>query len=97
MSKCLIFCLLFKLSLLILLPETNAQSGFDLGIKAGLNFANLNGGPHELATRTGLFAGFAIGYSSESLPVEFESGLFYSQKGAEGRYKESIIKGAYRR
>jgi len=95
MRKYLIICFLFKLLLFITPTNINAQSGLELGIKAGLNIANLNGGPHELATRAGLFAGLAIGYSAESLPVEFESGLFYSQKGAEGRYKESIIKGSY--
>ncbi len=73
----------------------NAQSSVQLGVKAGLNFSNLPGGPHELSSRTGLFTGLAIEYSTETLPIEFESGVYFIQKGAEGRYKESIIKGDY--
>lgn len=73
----------------------NAQTSMNIGIKAGLNFSNLSGGPHELDTRTGLFAGAVLELHIENLPVEFETGVFYAQKGAEGQYKENIIKGDY--
>ncbi|MCC5941920.1 MAG: PorT family protein [Balneolaceae bacterium] len=72
-----------------------AQSSLQFGVKAGLNFSNLSGGPHELSARTGLFAGFDLNYSADSWPVDIETGIYYSQKGAEGRYKEAIIKGDY--
>jgi len=73
----------------------NAQSLLEPGIKVGVNFANLNGGPHELSSRTGLFAGVSLEIIPSGWPVSFEPGVYYSQKGAEGEYKEIIVKGAY--
>ncbi len=73
----------------------NAQSSLQLGVKTGVNISNLSGGPHVLGTRTGLFAGLVVGYHIDALPVVFESGVYFTQKGAEGQYKETIIKGNY--
>ncbi len=89
-----------KISLILFLsigiPGTlHAQSAAGIGIKFGLNYANLAGGPYELSSRTGIYAGGSFEFNPESLPIGIESGIYYSQKGAEGQYKETIIKGAY--
>jgi len=73
----------------------SAQSSIGLGLRAGVNLANLSGGPYDLDSRTGLLAGAVLEYQTDAIPLEFEAGLYYSQKGAEGQYKETIIKGAY--
>jgi hypothetical protein len=93
--KPLKFVILFLFITSGLTLNLNGQAKFEPGIKLGVNFANLSGGPHELSSRTGIFAGISMEINIESWPVSIEPGVFYSQKGAEGQYKETIIKGAY--
>jgi len=90
--KCLILILLFGLAGTL---SAFGQTTVDIGVKAGVNISNLNGGPYDLSSRTGLFGGLAFGLTSPSWPVSLESGVYYTQKGAQGEYKETIIKGGY--
>lgn len=66
-----------------LIQQTHAQSPIDFGIKGGLNFANLAGAEDDLDSRTGVHAGLVLDFSFPMLPVGIESGIYYSQKGAE--------------
>lgn len=66
-----------------LFQQTNAQSPVDFGIKGGLNFANLAGSDDDLDSRTGIHAGLVIDFTLPLLPIGIESGIYYSQKGAE--------------
>ena len=62
--------------------QANAQSPIDFGVKGGLNFANLSSND-DLDTRTGFHAGLVLDFSLPMLPLGVESGLYYTQKGAE--------------
>lgn len=62
--------------------QVNAQSPIDFGIKGGLNFANLSS-DDDLDSRTGIHAGLVLDFSLPMLPIGVESGIYYSQKGAE--------------
>jgi len=66
-----------------LIQQTHAQSLVDFGIKGGLNFANLAGAEDDLDSRTGLHAGLVLDFSFPMIPIGIESGIYYSQKGAE--------------
>jgi len=66
-----------------LIQQTNAQSPIDFGIKGGLNIANLAGAEDDLDSRTGIHAGLVLEFSFPLTPVGIESGIYYSQKGAQ--------------
>ncbi|CAN5443982.1 hypothetical protein BH23BAC3_BH23BAC3_14950 [soil metagenome] len=66
-----------------LIQQTNAQSPIDFGIKGGLNIANLAGAEDDLDSRTGIHAGLVLDFSFPLMPVGIESGIYYSQKGAQ--------------
>lgn len=66
-----------------LVQQTHAQSPIDFGIKGGLNFANLAGAEDDLDSRTGVHAGLVLDFSFPLSPIGIESGIYYSQKGAE--------------
>lgn len=61
--------------------STYAQ-GIDFGVKAGVNFANINDAAESLDTRTGFHAGVFLGLKfSDKIALQPE--LLYSQQGAE--------------
>jgi len=66
-----------------LIQKTNAQSPVNFGIKGGVNFANLANSDDELDSRSGVHAGLVLDLSLPLLPIGIESGVYYSQKGAE--------------
>lgn len=66
-----------------LIQQTNAQSPIDFGIKGGLNFTNLAGTDDDLESRTGIHAGIVVDFSFPLMPLGIESGIYYSQKGAQ--------------
>lgn len=72
--------LIFFLILTFLSLNTHAQ-GFDLGVKAGVNFANITDGD-GLDSRTGFVLGAFTGFKvSDKIGVQVEA--LYSQQGAE--------------
>ncbi len=66
-----------------LIQKTHAQNPIDFGIKGGLNFTNLAGTDDDLESRTGIQAGVVLDISFPLLPLGIESGIYYSQKGAQ--------------
>lgn len=61
--------------------STQAQ-GIDFGVKAGMNFANINDAAEGLDTRTGFHAGLFLGLKFND-KVALQPELLYSQQGAE--------------
>lgn len=60
------------------------ESSVYYGVRLGLNLANLSGDGHTLGTKTGLNLGGVIGLRlSDTTPVFLESGLYFTQRGAE--------------
>lgn len=64
--------------------HTYAQSPISFGLKGGFNIANITGEDFDADARFGLTAGVALDISVPVLPFGVESGLYYSQKGADG-------------
>ncbi|REL38835.1 PorT family protein [Rhodohalobacter sp. SW132] len=62
--------------------QVNAQSPIDFGVKGGLNFATLSS-DDDVDSRSGFHAGLVLDFSLPMLPLGVESGLYYTQKGAE--------------
>ncbi|MCC5912960.1 MAG: PorT family protein [Balneolaceae bacterium] len=64
-------------------PAADAQSPVSFGIKGGLNFANIDGSANFSAfdRRNGVEVGAVAEFSFPMLPVGFETGIYYSQKG----------------
>lgn len=73
------------LSLFLISPnDSRAQSGISVGMKTGLNISDVSGGYLDgRGYRQGLYLGAVVGVKLSALPVDFETGLFYSEKGAE--------------
>lgn len=65
-----------------LIHQVNAQSPIDFGVKGGVNIANLSS-DDDLDSRTGIHAGLVLDFSLPLLPIGVESGIYYTQKGAE--------------
>ena len=63
-----------------------AQSPVDFGLKGGINLANLANADGDADTRTGLHAGLVLDFSLPMMPIGIESGIYYSQKGAEATF-----------
>jgi hypothetical protein len=63
--------------------KVNAQSPISFGLKGGFNIANIAGEDFDADARFGLTAGAVIDISVPVLPFGVESGLYYSQKGAD--------------
>ncbi|MEX0997412.1 MAG: porin family protein [Flavobacteriaceae bacterium] len=61
--------------------STYAQ-GIDFGLKAGMNFANINDAAEGLDTRTGFHAGLFLGLKFND-KIALQPELLYSQQGAE--------------
>lgn len=61
----------------------NAQNPVDFGIKGGLNFATFHGSDADYETLSDYTVGIAIDISLPTLPVDIESGVYYSHKGAQ--------------
>ncbi|MDX1592061.1 MAG: porin family protein [Balneolaceae bacterium] len=64
--------------------SVNAQSPISFGLKGGFNIANITGEGFDADARFGFTAGAALDISVPVLPFGVESGLYYSQKGADG-------------
>lgn len=79
-----------KLSLLIttlfllagFAKTADAQSPVNFGVKGGLNIANIIS-DDDLDPRTGLYGGLTLDISLPALPLGIESGVYYTEKGAE--------------
>ena len=78
-----IFLALFVISLLGLPGAINAQSPVDFGIKGGLNFATFHGSDSDYETLSDYTVGIAVDISLPALPIDIESGVYYSHKGAQ--------------
>ena len=83
---------LFVIVFTVLLTSTAFAQGLDIGIKAGVNFATINGGP-DVSSITGFLAGgFATIKFSDKIAIQGD--LLYSQQGAEfdaGEFKLDYI------
>jgi len=58
-----------------------AQSPVSIGLKGGLNIADLTNTEFDTDTRTGFLGGVSLNISLPSIPFGIESGLYYTQKG----------------
>lgn len=65
-----------------LIHQVNAQIPIDFGVKGGVNIATLSS-DDDLDSRTGIHAGLVLDFSLPLLPIGVESGIYYTQKGAE--------------
>lgn len=76
------------------IQQANAQSPVSFGLKGGLNISNLHGSDFEPDAKTGILLGAVLDINVPALPFGVESGVYYSQKGAElsGDNFESKIK-----
>lgn len=84
MKKLTVLLLSFVMLLFTaVIQNTNAQSPIDFGVKTGVNVSNFAGTDDSPDFRTGLMVGVAADLSFPLLPVGVETGLYYSQKGAE--------------
>lgn len=63
--------------------EMHAQSPVKFGLKGGLNIANFTGTDYESDARFGLTVGAVVDLSLPAVPFGIETGLAYTQKGAE--------------
>jgi len=63
--------------------SANAQSPVSFGLKAGMNISNLHGSDFEPDAKTGLLLGGVLDINLPATPFAIESGVYYSQKGAE--------------
>ncbi len=63
--------------------SANAQSPVSFGLKAGLNISNLYGSDFEYDAKTGVLLGGVLDINLPALPIGIQSGVYYSQKGAE--------------
>ncbi len=61
---------------------TTYAQGIDFGLKAGMNFANINDAAEGLDTRTGFHAGVFLGLKFND-KIALQPELLYSQQGAE--------------
>lgn len=66
-----------------LTAQTNAQSPVSFGLKGGFNIANLAGEDFDADARFGFTAGAMVDISLPAVPFGIESGVHYTQKGAE--------------
>lgn len=66
-----------------ILSTSSAQLPIDFGIKAGVNLANFSGTDMDLDSRQAFVVGASLDISLPMFPVAVESGVYYSQKGAE--------------
>lgn len=92
MRKLLVVALTFMMTA----PVCSAQSFFDkdervyYGVRLGLSVSTLNSEEDHLdgeSSVVGLNLGFVAGvHLSDDYPVILESGLFYTEKGGEGRF-----------
>ena len=61
-----------------------SESSVYYGVRLGLNLSNLSGDGETLGTKAGLNLGAVIGLRlSDTTPLFLESGLYYTQRGAE--------------
>ena len=70
-------------------PRNTTEIYYGLRLGAGFSTVNsddkyLDGGSMKTGLNVGAVAGFQLGYRS---PVYFETGLYYIEKGGEGRYE----------
>ncbi len=71
------------LLILILISESRAQSPVEVGIRGGVNLANLGNVDFDTRVRTGILAGIYADISLPVLPFDLETGVYFSQKGSE--------------
>ncbi|WP_069131907.1 porin family protein [Rhodohalobacter halophilus] len=78
----------------VMAQSVHAQSPVSFGLKAGMNISNLHGSDFEPDAKTGILLGAVLDINVPALPFGVESGVYYSQKGAElsGDNFESKIK-----
>lgn len=60
-----------------------AQSPVKFGVKGGINLANISGTDTDFEIRQGMIIGASVDFSLPMLPIGVESGVYYTQKGAE--------------
>ena len=63
--------------------QAKAQSPLNFGVKGGVNITNISGPGDSPDSRTGILAGIVVDISLPAVPLGVETGLYYSQKGAE--------------
>ena len=63
--------------------QTHAQSPISFGLKGGFNIANLTGEDFDADARFGFSGGAVVDISLPAVPFGIESGVVYTQKGAE--------------
>lgn len=73
----LIFAAMFAFA-----DQAQAQSPVNFGVKGGVNIANISG-DEDSDSRSGIHAGVVLDFSLPALPIGIESGIYYTQKGAE--------------
>lgn len=83
MMKKLMSLLVALILTAVMIQHANAQSPVSFGLKAGLNISNLHGSDLEPDAKTGLLLGGVLDINLPAAPFGIESGVYYSQKGAE--------------
>lgn len=66
-----------------LMSISKAQSPLSFGVKGGINVANFTGTDADPDSRTAFTIGASLDISIPMAPIGVESGVYYSQKGAE--------------
>lgn len=66
-----------------LMSISKAQSPVSFGVKGGVNLSNFVGSDGDFDSRQGVVIGASLDISIPMAPIGVESGVYYSQKGAE--------------
>ncbi len=90
-----LFLLILLTAVFTLADHANAQNPINIGVKGGLNIANFNNIDDDLDSRAGLMAGIVLDFSLPASPAGIESGLYFSQKGADSAGGDVSIKVDY--
>lgn len=75
-----------------MVAQVHAQSPVKFGLKGGFNIANITNSDIDADARFGLTAGASVDLSLPAIPFGIETGLNYSQKGADGSEEEFTSK-----
>ncbi len=73
---------LILVAIVVLFSTTTFAQGLDLGLKAGVNFANINDVSGDLDGRTGFVVGAFVGGKFND-KIGMQADLLYSQQGAD--------------
>lgn len=79
--KKLSYTLCILLAMALVTNQAKAQSPINIGIRGGVNFANLNDTDLDTDGRTGFMAGVYFNYQIANSPISIQPEVLYTQKG----------------